>query len=153
MRLLRLIPLFFFILLPPVAMSQVVHQFTMSDLPDSLTTRAEIVVLAKYRSFRGPCVPARMKGGKMGRRWSLHFGFRVQKVQKGEVNCGVIKINTYQLPQEHSTVYSKPNRNQYYWVLINPTKPTRKVFAEQYPRLNHSVTLAELVAILPAKKE
>ncbi|OJJ22420.1 hypothetical protein BKI52_06990 [marine bacterium AO1-C] len=139
-------------LLAPGVMSQAAHEFAVTDLPDSLKSKAEIVVLTKYQSYRGPCIPVRMKGGKRGRRWSRYYAFGVQQRLKGTVTPPNFRINTYSLPKNHSLMVSKVESQQHYWVFINPNEQTRKVFSERYPR-RHAVTQAEIVAILPAKTE
>lgn len=141
------------LLFTSVAMSQADHKFTQADLPDSLTNKAEIVFLATYRRYRGPCTPVRMKGGKMGRRWRMYYGFGIQKRLKGKVVPDIVTINTYQLPKNHPINSNSYTRYQDYWVFINPSERTQKAFAEKYTQLSHTVSLGEIVAILPAKKE
>jgi len=141
------------LLFAPYVMSQADQEFTVTDLPDSLKSKANIVVLAKYRRYRGPCMPVRMKGGKMGRRWRMYYGFGIEQVLKGKVTPGIVKINTYSLPKNEANIVSKFEGYQMYWVFINPSEQTRKAFTEKYIRLNHSVTPEEVVAILPAKTE
>lgn len=141
------------LLFTSVAMSQVDNKFTQADLPDSLTAKAEIIFLAKYRRYRGPCTPVRMKGGKMGRRWRVYYGFGIQKKLKGEIVPDIVQISTHHLPKSHPINSNSYTRYQDYWVFINPSERTQKAFAEKYSQLSHTVLLEEIVAILPAKTE
>jgi len=149
----KLFVILILLLFAPCVMSQINKEFTAVDLPNSLKSKAGIIVLTKYRSYRGPCVPVRMKEGKMGRRWRIYYGFEVQQVLERQVTKGIMKINTQNLPQDEEVIASKFKLSQMYWVFINPSEQTRKAFSEKYLPMDHSVTPTEIVAILPAKTE
>lgn len=138
------------VLLGNESMAQV--RLSFQQLPVPLKNQSTLIVLGKYKRFRGPCHPMRMKGGKMGRRWSMYFGFRVEKIAKGNMKLPLINLNKYSLPTDQAHIFRDFKTYQYYWLLLRPSEQTQKMLDKNYIVLRHKVSAKEVVAIYPAKE-
>lgn len=139
------------LLLSTSSMAQV--RLSFHQLPAKLKDKATLIVLGRYQRFRGPCYPMRMKGGKMGRRWSMYFGFSVKKIAKGKMKLPLVNLSEYDLPANQAHIFRKFKTFEYYWLLLRPSERTQEMLNKDYIVLRHKVSAAEVVGIYPAKKE
>ncbi|WP_299462487.1 hypothetical protein [uncultured Microscilla sp.] len=127
-------------------------RLNFDQIPAHFKAKAPVIVLGRYQRFRGPCRPAHLKGGKMGRRWQMHEGFDIVKAYKGNIKLPLVKINRYSLPKSQPHICRDLKVYRYYWVLIRPADNTQKAFSKEHTILPYLVSFKEIVAIYPAKK-
>jgi hypothetical protein len=127
-------------------------RLSFQQLPVQLKNQSTLIVLGKYKRFRGPCYPMRMKEGKMGRRWSMYFGFSVKRIAKGNMKLPLIRLSKYDLPTNQANVFRDFKTYQYYWLLLRPSEQTQKLLDKNYIVLRHRVSAKEVVAIYPAEE-
>lgn len=133
------------------AMSQ--PTISLDELPASLKTQATVIVLAKYKSYRGSCTPYRTKEGKTGRRWRIYYGFETNKVIKGQIKPGILQIHPHNLPKNTPYLSIPLQNNRYYWVLLAPTTRRQAILISKNTGFGNTISAKEIVAIMPVKND